>query len=166
MRRILQSGFLTLLAIAGIFAASGNAQAEPHGSRNGGPKYSQNDNRYPDRKDYGRDYKRWDHYGRDYRRPVVVNRYAPPRHAIRDRDRVVIRNYVSRTWQPMRVSYAPRYLIGAPLAYGVPYYAVPRDVLVQLAPVPYGYRYVRVDDDVLLLDAAATVIDAVARLSR
>lgn len=161
MKRIIKFGFLTLMAGAGLMAGAHAAQAEPHGWHNGGPKYNQHDNRYNDRDD-----RRYDDHDRGgyYRRPVVINQWNTPRYVIRDRDRVVVRNYIGHTWRPGYSHYAPRYLIGAPLAYGVDYYPVPQHVLVQLAPVPRGYRYVRVDNDVLLLDATARVIDAIARL--
>lgn len=149
------------MAISAMLAGAHTAQAEPHGWRNGGPKYNQHDNRY--RNDRHDRYDRYDRYGRD-NRVVVVKRYEP-RYVIRDRDRVIVRDYIRDTYRPVRYYSSPRYLIGAPLAYGVPYYTVPQHVLVRLAPVPRGYRYVRVDNDVLLLDAAARVIDAIARLS-
>ena len=41
--------------------------------------------------------------------------------------------------------------VGQPLPVGVPIYAVPQPVLVQLPPVPYGYRYGRVGGDVVLV---------------
>ena len=147
MKSAMKFGFLALVASAGLLAQAGVAHADPHGWHNGGPKYWHEDNRY-------------------HGRPVVVNRYvAPPRYVFRDNDRIVINDYIARDWRPLPRAYAPRYLIGAPLAYGVDYYPVPQDVLVQLQPVPYGYQYVRVDDDVLLLDATANVIDAVAHLN-
>jgi Ni/Co efflux regulator RcnB len=60
-------------------------------------------------------------------------------------------------------SYAKRYLIGAPLPSYVRYYPVPRDVLVRMRPVPRGYEYVRVDNDVLLISLLTReVLDAVS----
>jgi hypothetical protein len=41
--------------------------------------------------------------------------------------------------------------VGQPLPAGVPIYTVPQPVLVQLPPVPYGYRYGRVGGDVVLV---------------
>jgi len=42
--------------------------------------------------------------------------------------------------------------VGQPLPPAVVYQPVPAVVTQQLAPVPPGYEYVRVDDDVLLMD--------------
>jgi hypothetical protein len=44
------------------------------------------------------------------------------------------------------------WVIGQPLPLGVVYQPLPPAVVQQLAPVPPGYGYVRVDDDVLLMD--------------
>ncbi|HMA09164.1 MAG TPA: hypothetical protein VKP68_14920 [Ramlibacter sp.] len=41
--------------------------------------------------------------------------------------------------------------VGQPLPVGVPIYSVPQPVLVQLPPVPYGYRYGRVGGDIVLV---------------
>ena len=52
---------------------------------------------------------------------------------------------------------------GQPLPPAVVYYPVPPVLMQQLAPVPPGYEYVRVDNDVLLMDMVnrmvADVID-------
>jgi Ni/Co efflux regulator RcnB len=58
-----------------------------------------------------------------------------------------------------------RYRVGYPLA-GVEYEGIPEALLVQLDPVPYGYQYVMVDKDVLLIsEASHKVIDAITLLS-
>jgi hypothetical protein len=44
------------------------------------------------------------------------------------------------------------WVVGQPLPPAVIYEPVPRAVVQQLAPVPPGYDYVRVDNDVLLMD--------------
>jgi hypothetical protein len=53
--------------------------------------------------------------------------------------------------------------VGQPLPPAVVYYPMPPVLMQQLAPVPPGYEYVRVDNDVLLMDMAnrmvADVID-------
>lgn len=48
--------------------------------------------------------------------------------------------------------------VGQPLPPGVAYYPVPRELWTQLTPPPYGYEYVRVDDDVVLMLTATRVI--------
>ena len=46
----------------------------------------------------------------------------------------------------------PLWVIGQPLPPAIVYERVPPTVVQQLAPVPPGYEYVRVDNDVLLMD--------------
>ncbi len=59
-----------------------------------------------------------------------------------------------------------RYVVGRPLPDGVFFQPISGDLLGHLQPVPYGYRYVRVDEDVLLIsEASKHVIDAVTLLS-
>lgn len=50
------------------------------------------------------------------------------------------------------------WVIGAPLPPAVVYQPVPPAVVQQLAPVPPGYEYVRVDDHVLLMDTANRMV--------
>jgi hypothetical protein len=50
------------------------------------------------------------------------------------------------------------WVVGQPLPPAVVYQAVPPVVTQQLAPVPPGYEYVRVDDDVLLMDKANRMV--------
>lgn len=61
---------------------------------------------------------------------------------------------------------ARKYTVGAPLPAGVRWSPVPQDLLAMLTPPPRGYRYVKVDHDVLLIgEATKKVIDAVELLS-
>ena len=95
----------------------------------------------------------------------------PVRYVIPDRDRVVVYRYyrtelVSLGHCPPGLAkkgngclppgQAPRppklWVVGAPLPPAVVYQPVPPPVVQQLAPVPDGYGYVRVDNDVLLMD--------------
>jgi Ni/Co efflux regulator RcnB len=46
---------------------------------------------------------------------------------------------------------AKKFAVGQPLPAGTVYYGVPQPVLVQLPPVPVGYRYVRIGNDIVLL---------------
>ncbi|MGZ5787240.1 MAG: hypothetical protein ACXWJM_15090 [Ramlibacter sp.] len=46
---------------------------------------------------------------------------------------------------------AKRWAVGQPLPRDVVVYSVPQPVLVQLPPVPYGYRYGRVGGDIVLM---------------
>ncbi|MBG9387780.1 DUF1236 domain-containing protein [Caenimonas sp. DR4.4] len=41
--------------------------------------------------------------------------------------------------------------VGQPIPRGVTVYSVPQPVIVQLPPAPYGYRYARVGNDIVLV---------------
>ncbi len=98
---------------------------------------------------------------------------------IDNRDRVVIRDYVAQDYHRhcppglakkhngcLPPGQAKKYRVGHTLPPDVVYYPVPRDLLVELQPVPAGYEYVRVDKDVLLIsEASHKVIDAITLLS-
>lgn len=59
-----------------------------------------------------------------------------------------------------------RYEIGHRLSDDIAYEPVPRSILDRLHPAPSGYKYVKVDTDVLLIgEATKNVIDAVTLLS-
>ena len=51
--------------------------------------------------------------------------------------------------------------MGEPLSRQVPYYPLPRELYAQLTPPPYGYQYVRVDNDILLMMTATRLIAGV-----
>jgi Ni/Co efflux regulator RcnB len=50
--------------------------------------------------------------------------------------------------------------VGQPLPSQVVYYPIQRELWTQLTPPPYGYEYVRVDDDIVLMMTATRVIAA------
>jgi len=51
--------------------------------------------------------------------------------------------------------------MGEPLPRQVAYYPLPHELYVQLTPPPYGYQYVRVDNDILLMVIATRLIAGV-----
>lgn len=113
-----------------------------------------------------------DRYDRNNSRTSTVKIY--------DTDRTVLKHYVEDTYKK---SCPPglakkhngctppgqakrRYIVGYPLPSNVTYYMVPHEVRSHLRPVPEGYQYVRVDDDVLLMNSTTKhIIDAVTLLS-
>ncbi len=50
--------------------------------------------------------------------------------------------------------------VGQPLPPQVVYYPIQRELWTQLTPPPYGYEYVQVDDDIVLMLTATRVIAA------
>lgn len=94
-------------------------------------------------------------------------------------DRDVIHNYLRENYHPAHCppglakkhngclppGIAKKYQLGHSLPDTVEFQPLPTGILVQLHPVP-GYRYVQVDQDVLLIgEATKKVIDAVTLLS-
>lgn len=62
--------------------------------------------------------------------------------------------------------HAKKYRVGERLPDYVVYYPVEDDLRVRLSPLPVGYNYVRVDQDILLIgEATKKVIDAVTLIS-
>jgi hypothetical protein len=98
--------------------------------------------------------------------PAVV--VQPVRVVVPDRDRAVVYQYYRTEYSagrcppglakkgngclPPGQANKQLWVIGQPLPPAVVYEPVPRAVVQQLAPVPPGYDYVRVDNDVLLMD--------------
>ena len=97
--------------------------------------------------------------------PAVV--VQPVRVVVPDRDRVVVYQYYRSEFSAGRCppglakkgngclppgQAKKLWAVGQPLPPAVIYQPVPRAVVQQLAPVPPGYDYVRVDNDVLLMD--------------
>lgn len=162
-------GLMTLALGACFVTMAAPAKADPPWQRNDWKhERHDNDNRHDrDRRDnrgdnrYDRDDYRFNGSNSRWNRERVV--YVPARPVTIHRiDRVVVHDYISHDrWRSPRHR---QYLIGAPLPRDIVYYPVPRPVLTRLAPVPYGYQYVRVDNDVLLLDTIGRIIDAVTMI--
>ena len=98
--------------------------------------------------------------------PAVV--VQPVRVVVPDQDRAIVYQYYRNEYAagrcppglakkgngclPPGQAKKQLWVIGQPLPPAVFYEPVPRAVVQQLAPVPPGYDYVRVDNDVLLMD--------------
>ena len=97
--------------------------------------------------------------------PAVV--VQPIRVVVPDRDRAIVYQYYRTEYSAGRCppglakkgngclppgQAKKLWVVGQPLPPAVVYEPVPRAVVQQLAPVPPGYDYVRVEDDVLLMD--------------
>jgi Ni/Co efflux regulator RcnB len=53
---------------------------------------------------------------------------------------------------------ARKWAVGQPIPRGVPVYAVPQPVIVHLPPAPYGYRYARLGNDIVLVQVQNNLI--------
>jgi hypothetical protein len=101
----------------------------------------------------------------------------PVRVFVPDRDRQIVYGYYRTQYTNVRCppglakkgngcmppgqAYAPPrpvYVVGQPLPPTVVYQPVPPVLVQQLEPVPPGYGYVQVDNDVLLMDMASRLI--------
>jgi hypothetical protein len=105
--------------------------------------------------------------------PIVVQ---PVRILVPQRDRAIVYQYYrteysagrcppglakkgNGCWPPGQVAKAPKvWVVGQPLPPSVVYQPVPPVVVQRLEPVPDGYGYVQVDNDVLLMDMANRVV--------
>lgn len=93
-------------------------------------------------------------YFNDYQRTVVreyyVNTYSngkkcPP--GLAKKDNGCVPPGQARSWA-----------VGQPVPRGVTIYTVPRPVIVQLPPAPYGYRYARIGSDIVLVQQQNNLI--------
>jgi Ni/Co efflux regulator RcnB len=151
MKKILTAAIaLSVLASAGAASAQ-SYQGRPHqGGYQGQGGYQQGydrrDERRDDRRDDRRDERRGDRYDRAesrYERRAERRYNAGRYHAPR--------GYQARQWRRGE-HLPPQYRSNA---YYVDYRAY------RLAPPPYGYRYVRVDNDVVLTAIASGVIASI-----
>lgn len=168
-----QKIILAIASIAALVSGAGTAKADPwHDNGNHWDNRGRNDTyiyRNYDHQDNGRyNY----NYQRNVGRPTVIKIY--------DNDRVILTQYVQdryyksypRSWYQHHhgyPSYRPverRYIVGYPLPQGVVYYSVPYEIRSRLRPTPIGYEYIRVDNDVLLMNQASKmIVDAVTLLA-
>lgn len=161
-----QKLILGLVAVAATFTAGSPAFADPWKNGDGRGRNDTYIYRNYDHQDHGRNIYS---YPPDRGRTEVIKIY--------DNDRIILNRYVADRY---RASYPPgwvkkhhgypqmprRYIIGYPLPRDVVYYSVPYEVRSHMRPVPVGYQYVRVDNDVLLMNAATKqIIDAVTLIS-
>jgi Ni/Co efflux regulator RcnB len=98
-------------------------------------------------------------YFDDRHRTVVRTYYAEPRHCPP--------GLAKKHNGCMPPGQAKKWHVGQPLPRTVVYAPVPQPVLVQLPPVPTGYRYVNVSGDILLVALGSMmVVDGINGLMR
>jgi Ni/Co efflux regulator RcnB len=59
---------------------------------------------------------------------------------------------------------AKKWGVGQPIPQGVAVYPVPQPVIVQLPPPPYGYRYARIGNDIVLVSQNNLIVDVIQGL--
>ena len=82
-------------------------------------------------------------------------------------NRVYIQQYYQRRgWRGVPPGHARHFIVGQPLPPAVVYQPIPVELYGQLQPVPVGYQYVQVDQNVLLINQAShEIVDAITLLS-
>ena len=103
--------------------------------------------------------------------PIVVIPYQQV--VVVDRDRTLVRTYYRNEYTAGRCppglakknngclppgQAKKMWSVGQPLPSQVVYYPIQRELWTQLTPPPYGYEYVQVDDDIVLMLTATRVI--------
>ena len=103
--------------------------------------------------------------------PIVVIPYQQV--VVVDRDRTLVRTYYRNEYAAGRCppglakknngclppgQARKMWSVGQPLPPQVVYYPIQRELWTQLTPPPYGYEYVQVDDDIVLMLTATRVI--------
>ncbi len=107
--------------------------------------------------------------------PVYVSPQGVPYQqvVIVDRDRDMVRTYYRNEYSAGRCppglamknngclppgQVNREWAVGQALPPEIVYYPMPRELYTQLTPPPYGYEYVRVDDNVMLISTATRMI--------
>lgn len=167
-------GVATIMSLmVGAPAFADNGRGNGGNGRNNG-NWGHNDDRGHGHSQDTYIYRNYDHqdigrtnynYQRNVGRPDAIKIY--------DNDRIILNRYVEdryrttypREWSRHYYGYPPtsrRYIVGYPLPNEVVYYSVPYEVRSRMRPVPIGYEYIRVDNDVLLMNVASKqIIDAI-----
>jgi Ni/Co efflux regulator RcnB len=155
---------LVAIAIATLFVA-GSGFAKDHG--NG--KHEDREGRHADQRREQQER----HEGGREREEVRAGAYFDDRH------REVARSYYRRHYGGggcppglakkhngcLPPGQARNWVVGQPLPREVVVYSVPQPLIVQLPRAPFGYRYVRVGNDIVLLSPqSAIVVDVIAGL--
>ena len=160
----------TVLSTGPVLAdkgGKGQDRGEQREDRDHGEKGNKHNGKHKDKdKDKDKD--------RDRDRDSRVERFGDPH-------RTYVRDYYTTQYQSghcpkglakknngcMPPGQAKKWEMGRPLPHDVRYYDVPASLVIQLGQPAPGYRYVRVDDNILLLATGTRmVVDAIRGLGR
>lgn len=170
---------LVALAMASLFLAAAPGFAKDHGGEeNGNGKHAQKEHqkaqkhaekehdkdRKDDRKQYQKAQKQAE---KRQREDIKQGRYFD------DRQRLAVRQYYTHTYGHGKncppglakkhngcrpPGHARDWQVGQPVPGGVVFYTVPQPVIRLLPPAPYGYRYARIGDDIVLVQQQNNLI--------
>jgi Ni/Co efflux regulator RcnB len=161
---IIQSKRLVAFSVAALFAtASFGGPGEGHGHGN---KHADQADKHAEKQAQKAD-KRAEKAGRHDRDEVRVGGYFNDRHREAAREYYAQRYGSGKGCPPglakkhngcLPPGQARKWAVGQPVPPGVAVYPVPQPVLVQLPPVPYGYRYARLGGDIVLVQARNNLV--------
>ncbi len=165
--RTVSIAFISVLCAALMSPALADNDKNKGGGHGGGPKADKHDKHDNDR-------------GRGNSGQVIEQRGSGPvvvvpyqQIVVIDRDRTLVRTYYQNEYVAGRCppglakknngclppgQAKKAWIVGQPLPPEVVYYPMPRDLWTQLTPPPYGYEYVQVDDNIVLIATATRVI--------
>jgi Ni/Co efflux regulator RcnB len=161
--RSVSIALLSILCAALVSPASADND-KGKGNSHGGPKAGKHDNE--DRGNSGG-------AGFDHRAADPATVVPHQQIVIVDRDRNIVRTYYRTEYDAGRCppglakknngclppgQAKKAWIIGQPLPPHIVYEPMPRALWTQLTPPPYGYEYVRVADDIVLMSTATRVI--------
>lgn len=159
--RIAALAITSLLVAAPAFAKGKGDDDNGHGNGKGNGKHSQ---KFEARDSEGK--------GSDKAEKRERKDIQPGTH-FNDQNRTVVRQYYSQTYSNgkncppglakknngcMPPGQARNWAVGQPVPRGVTLYSVPQPVIVQLPAAPYGYRYSRIGNDIVLVQQQNNVI--------
>ncbi len=167
-----RSSGLVALALASLFLAAAPGFAKDHGNEgNGKGKHAQKEHRKADKhadkhadKEHAKEHKRAE---KRRRKDIEAGTYFD------DRQRSSVREYYAHAYGNgkkcppglakkhngcMPPGHAGNWQVGQPLPRGATVYPLPSPVIQLLPPAPYGYRYVRIGGDIVLVQQQSNLI--------
>ena len=152
------------LLVAGPALSKGKGDDDgEHGNGNDNGKHSQ---KFEDKQDK-RDAKEYRKADKRERQEIQFGTY------FNDQQRTLVREYYVQNYSNgkrcppglakknngcMPPGQVRNWVVGEPVPRGVTVYAVPQQVILQLPPAPYGYRYSRIGGDIVLVQQQNNLI--------
>ena len=155
--RLLALALASMLAAAPAFAKGGDEHGNGHGKGHGKDKHEQQERRGEQRV---ADVRIGGYFNDDHR--SAVRRYYSDRYG---HGKACPPGLAKKHNGCMPPGQARKLAVGQPVPAGVTLYPVPQPVVVQLPPPPYGYRYARVGNDIVLVrNNNQVIVDIIAGL--
>ena len=167
---------IAAIAVAGLFIAGPGFAKDDDGHKGNkhGNKHAEKHAEKAERKADKREDKREKQAAKRHREDIKHGAYFSDQH------RVHAREYYTRTYGDgrrcppglakknngcMPPGQVRTWAVGQPVPRNVVFYSVPQPVMVQLPPAPYGYRYARLGNDIVLVQQQNNlIVDIIAGL--